>query len=92
MNFAITGTTMKKNKFTLGNGKKPEIELNKTTIEKFWQNPNFTFWLYLFFILISFQFFKGYEQAKQQEIPYSQFLTYVQQHEVAEAVVTDRVF
>ena len=45
---------MKKTNFNLGSGKKPEIEINKTTSEKFWQNPNFTFWLYLIFILISF--------------------------------------
>jgi cell division protease FtsH len=82
---------MKKNKFTLGNGKKPEIELNKTTKEKFWQNPNFTFWLYVFVILTSFQYYQGYQQARQAEIPYSEFLTHVQNQEVAEAVVTDRI-
>lgn len=82
---------MKKTNFNLGSGKKPEIEINKTTREKFWQNPNFTFWLYLIFILISFQFYQGYQQAKQQEIPYSEFLTHVQNQEVVEAVVTDRV-
>lgn len=82
---------MKKTKFNLGNGKKPDIELNKTTSEKFWQNPNFTFWIYLIFILISFQFYQSYQQARQQEIPYSEFLTHVQNQEVAEAVVTDRV-
>jgi len=82
---------MKKPNFTLGSGKKPDIELNKTTREKFWQNPNFTFWVYLFFVLISFQFYQSYQQTKQQEIPYSQFLTHVQNHEVSEAVVTDRM-
>jgi len=82
---------MKKTNFTLGNGKKPDIEINKTTNEKFWQNPNFTFWVYLIFILISFQFYQGYQQARQQEIPYSEFLSHVQNQEVAEAVVTDKV-
>jgi len=82
---------MKETNFTIGNGKKPEIEINKTTNEKFWQNPNFTFWMYVLFILISFQFYQGYLQARQEEIPYSDFLTYVKQHQVAEAVVTDRV-
>ncbi len=82
---------MKKSNFTFGNGKKPDIEINKTTNQKFWQSPNFTFWLYVFFILISFQFYQGYKQARQEEIPYSQFLTYVKKHEVAQAVVTDRV-
>jgi cell division protease FtsH len=82
---------MKKNNFTFGNGKKPEIEINRTTREKFWQNPNFTFWLYVLFILISFQFYQGIQQARQEEIPYSEFLGYVQKHQVAEAVVTDKV-
>jgi len=82
---------MKKAKFTFGNGKKPEIEINKTSSEKFWQNPHFTFWLYLIFILISFQLYQGYQQARQQEIPYSEFLAYVKKHEVAEAVVSDRM-
>lgn len=82
---------MKNNNFTLGSGKKPEIELNKTTQEKFWQNPNFTFWLYALIILISFQYYQGYQQVRQEEIPYSEFLTHVQNQEVAEAVVTDRI-
>lgn len=83
---------MKKTKFTFGNGKKPEIELNKTSSNpRFWQNPNFTFWLYLIFILISFQFYTSYQQVKQEEIPYSEFLALVKDHQVAEAVVTDRV-
>jgi len=82
---------MKQTNFTIGSRKKPEIEINKTTSEKFWQNPNFTFWMYVLFILISFQFYQGYQQVKQEEIPYSDFLTYVKNHQVAEAVVTDRV-
>ncbi len=81
---------MKKTNF-LGN-KKPEIELNKTNKPvKFWQNPNFTFWAYLFFILISFQFYQNYRQARQEEIPYSEFLQYLEKKEVAEAVVTDKL-
>ncbi len=81
---------MKKTNF-LGN-KKPEIELNKTNKPvKFWQNPNFTFWAYLIFILISFQFYQNYRQARQEEIPYSEFLQYLQKKEVAEAVVTDKL-
>ena len=47
---------MKKTNFNLGSGKKPEIEIYMTNIEKFWQNPNFTYRLYLIFILKSYQF------------------------------------
>ena len=83
---------MKKNDFTFnGENKKPEIEINKSSKEKFWQDPGFTFWLYLLFVLVSFQLYQDYKQVKQEEIPYSQFLTYVQNHEVAEAEVTDKV-
>ncbi len=82
---------MKKHNFTLGNGKKPEIEINKSTKQKFWQNPNFTLLLYALFILISFQVYQGAQQAQREEIPYSTFLQYVDKHQVAEAVVTDKV-
>ena len=80
---------MKKTDF-FGNSQKPEIELNKTTKPRFWQSPNFTFWAYLIFILISLQFWQGYQQIKQEEIPYSAFLQYVDKREVAEAVITDK--
>ncbi len=81
---------MKQTNF-MGNGKKPEIEINKTSQEKFWQNPGFTFLLYLIFIIVSFQLYQGYQQVKQEEIPYSQFLEYVNKGQVAEATVTDKV-
>ena len=81
---------MKQTNF-IGNGKKPDIEINKTTQEKFWQSPGFTFLLYLVFIMVSFQLYQGYQQVKQEEIPYSQFLEYVNNGQVAEAVVTDKV-
>ena len=61
---------MKRTNF-IGNGKKPEIEINKTSRDKFWQSPGFTFLLYLIFILVSFQLYQGYLQVKQEEIPYS---------------------
>ena len=81
---------MKRTNF-IGNGKKPEIEINKTTRDKFWQSPGFTFLLYLIFILVSFQLYHGYLQVKQEEIPYSQFLEYANKGQVAEAVVTDKL-
>ena len=80
---------MKKTDF-FGNNQKPEIELNKTTTPKFWQSPNFTFWAYLIFILLSLQFWQSYRQIKQEEIPYSAFLQYVDKQEVAKAVITDK--
>ena len=83
---------MAKNDFTINSdNKRPKIEINKTTREKFWQNPGFNFWLYLIFILFSLQIYHNYVIVKQEEIPYSEFLSHVQKHEVAEAVITDKL-
>jgi cell division protease FtsH len=83
---------MAKNDFTINSdNKRPKIEINKTTREKFWQNPGFNFWLYLIFILFSLQVYHNYVIVKQEEIPYSEFLSHVQKHEVAEAVITDKL-
>ncbi|GMQ88822.1 MAG: ATP-dependent zinc metalloprotease FtsH [Gammaproteobacteria bacterium] len=83
---------MKKDDFSLnGNGDKPRIEINKTTKRKFWQNTNFTLIIYLLFIFLSFQMWQGYREAKREEIPYSEFLQYVDKKQVAEAMVTDKL-
>ncbi len=68
----------------------PEIEINNTSKEKFWQSPNFNLILYLFLLFVLFQFFQGMEQAKRAEIPYSEFLQLVENQEVTEALVTDK--
>jgi len=82
---------MGKSNFGLGNNK-PDIEINKPAKrEKFWQRPGFTFWLYVIFILASLYAWQGTETARQQEIPYSEFLQYVEKGEVAEAVITDKL-
>ncbi|WJW76356.1 ATP-dependent zinc metalloprotease FtsH [Thiohalobacter sp. IOR34] len=82
---------MGKNEFS--GGKKPEIEINKPDSEphRFWQRPDFTLWLYLIFMLVSFYVWQGYHQAQREEIPYSEFLQHVDKGEVAEAVVTERI-
>ena len=83
---------MKKNDCSIGKPDgKPTIEINRSTKRPLWQHPNFTLLLYLLFILFSFQLYQGYQTAKQQEIPYSEFLKYVDKGEVAEAVITDKV-
>ncbi len=83
---------MAKNDFTINSdSKKPKIEINNTTREKFWQNPGFNFWLYLIFILFSLQIYHNYMVVKQEEIPYSEFLTLVKNHEISQAVVTDKM-
>ena len=73
-----------------GEDDKPRIEINKSSKTPFWQSPQFTLILYLIFIMLSFQFWGQYKEAKRIEIPYSEFLQHVQKHEVAEAVVTNK--
>ncbi len=68
----------------------PDIEINKTTKEPFWQNPQFMFILYLLFIFASFHIWQQMRETRRLEIPYSQFLEYVEKQQVAEAVVTER--
>ncbi len=80
---------MKKTDFKTGN-KRPDIEINRPGEKKFWQQPSFGFWTYLLFMVLSFYLWQGYFEAKQEEIPYSEFIAHVQKNEVAEAVVTDK--
>ncbi len=80
---------MKKADFKTGNNK-PEIEINKSGEIQFWQRPEFSFWAYVIFMIISLYLWGGYSQALKEEIPYSEFIAYVNKNEVAEAVVTDK--
>jgi len=80
---------MKKTEFKTGD-KKPDIEINKPGARKFWQQPQFSFWTYILFMVLSFYLWQGYLQTKQEEIPYSQFLSHLNKNEVADAVVTDK--
>jgi cell division protease FtsH len=70
---------------------KPDIEINKPGEVKFWQRPNVTLVLYvLFFAAMWFMWQSGSRLAKE-EIPYSQFLTYLQQDQVDKVVVTENI-
>ncbi|HEB81444.1 MAG TPA: ATP-dependent metallopeptidase FtsH/Yme1/Tma family protein [Gammaproteobacteria bacterium] len=80
---------MDKNNFSLGGDKKPDIEINKTTEQKFWQRPDFNFFLYLIIMLFSFYMWEAYSTARNTEIPYSEFLQHVENREVQEAVITN---
>ncbi len=74
--------------------KKPDIEINKPSDggrPSFWQSPGSVAWIYLVFILLSMYLWQGAEEARQAEIPYSEFLQKVDQGEVVEAVVTDKI-
>ncbi len=81
---------MKKTNFN-PSGKKPDIEINKPTEGKFWQQPQFTIWMYIIFIISSMYLWQGFAEMRQEEIPYSEFLSHVENHEVAEATVTNKL-
>ena len=79
---------MSKNNFSLGNNK-PDIEINRTSQQKFWQRPDFNLALYLLMMLLSFYLWQDYANEKISEIPYSEFLQHVDNKEVKEAVITN---
>jgi cell division protease FtsH len=70
---------------------KPKIEIKKPANGKFWQKPSFNFLLYILFLIVSLYFFQSYTAEQREEIPYSQFLQYVNEDKVAQAVVTDKL-
>ena len=54
---------MKKTNFNAGN-KKPDIEINKPGDGKFWLQPNFSFWTYILFMVLSFYLWQGYFEPR----------------------------
>ncbi len=85
--------SMDKNRvrFSAGDNGRPDIEINRTTRPRFWQSPFFTLLAYLLFVFLSFLLWDKAGQEGSLEIPYSTFLSYVDQHKVAEAMVTDKL-
>ncbi len=85
---------MKKTDFDRAS-KEPRIDINKpagfTPDGSFWNRPGSALWVYLLFIVVSVYFWQGAEEARQSEIPYSEFLQHVDRGEVSEAVVTEKV-
>ncbi len=78
----------KKSDFSLGE-KKPDLEINRPEPRKFWEQPGFTMWAYLFFILASFWYWQNAEQTRRLEIPYSEFLQRLEKKEIRDIVITD---
>ena len=81
---------MKQVKFDVG-PKQPDIEVNKPAKIKFWQRPEINLVLYLLFFAVMFYLWQTSSTMEQQEIPYSQFLKYLQQDQVDKAVVTENL-
>ena len=70
---------------------KPDIEINKSTEHKYWQRPEFTLLVYALFVFASLYFWQASAVPRRRAIPYSEFLQYVEQGKVSEAVVTDKM-
>ncbi|BCG63481.1 MAG: cell division protease FtsH [Methyloprofundus sp.] len=69
----------------------PKIEINKPEEKNSWRNQKFSLWAYLIFMMLSLYLWQGLKHHQQEEIPYSEFLQKMQQGEIEEAVVTDKV-
>ncbi len=81
---------MQKNSFSTGKNNE-KIDINKPPQLRFWQRPEMTLLAYVLFLLASLYLWQGMQQAREEEIPYSEFLQHVEKKEVAEAVVTERL-
>ncbi len=83
---------MATNNFSFGD-KKPDMEINKSAASKpkFWQRMDFNLLLYILLMWASFYLWQGYDKAKNEEIPYSEFLQHVEKREVKEALITDKL-
>ena len=78
---------MKGSNFDLG-PKKPDIEVNKPSKVKFWHRPDISLVLYIVFFVAMFYLWQSFTATQQKEIPYSEFLQYLEQNQVAQAVVS----
>ncbi len=84
---------MKQTKFDVG-GKKPDIEVNKPekpSKMRFWQRPDVALVLYVLFFIAMIYVWQYSSGVAQTEIPYSQFLQYLDNNQVGKAVVTDNL-
>ncbi|CAL1239106.1 ATP-dependent zinc metalloprotease FtsH [Candidatus Methylocalor cossyra] len=74
-----------------GNGPlgSPEVEIKRPNDGG--QRRRNTVLLYLALILATLYLVQGYREVRQDEIPYSEFLKYVQEERVEDAVITDQV-
>jgi len=81
---------MKRTKLDLGL-KRPDIEVNKPGGMKFWHRPEVNLVLYLLFLAAIWSLWQSADRMAQAEIPYSQFLHYLEKGKVDKAVVTENL-
>ncbi len=70
---------------------KPEVEINKPEGEPTPPRPRLSLFMYAILILGAFYMWQGYQELRRDEIPYSQFLKYVEEQKIDQAVVTDQL-
>jgi cell division protease FtsH len=81
---------MNKLKFDLPT-KKPDIEVNKPPNPSLWRRPGTSFVIYLLFLLGLWLLWQNAERMALEEIPYSQFLHYLEKDQIDSAVVTENL-
>lgn len=72
---------------------KPRVEINPPDPNEpngLRQKLNSNVFFYILLTIAVLYLWQGYQEARQEEIPYSQFLQYVQEQRVEEAVVTEQ--
>jgi cell division protease FtsH len=70
--------------------KKPDLEINKPSKLPFWQDPRFNWIAYLILASLLLFLWQNSQETAQLELPYNQFLEYVEQGRVEKVVVSDK--
>ncbi len=73
-----------------GMQKKPDIEINKPGKLPFWQDPRYNWIAYFLLAMLLLSLWQNYNQVRQLEIPYNQFLEYVEQGKVEKVVIEEK--
>jgi cell division protease FtsH len=76
---------------TAGLTGKPEVEINPPGGEQQRRRRRNSLLLYVMLIFATLYLWQGVQEVRQDEIPYSEFLRYVQEQRVEDAVVSDQV-
>jgi cell division protease FtsH len=69
--------------------KKPGVEINKPTENGFWQRPNVRLGLYLLLFSIMWVWWQSDFHQAREEIPYSEFVQYLETDQVDKVLVGD---
>ena len=81
---------MKKTNFNI-NPKKPDMHINKPPEKKAWQKQGpFSLWYFVIMFLL-FYMFQSTMQVKKEQIPYSQFMQYVQAGQISDCIIKQNV-